>query len=703
MESLACESKKRHNSLNNSGMSPLILSSLDPTLKVTDGSDKMTTNLSQQITDELHSLALDDSESSEGKSILLIDDNENLIIKSESAFLKALNLEPGKKVKVVSIFGNTGEGKSYTLNQIFFKGEEIFKTSSSQRSCTLGAWFKYDPNLNVICIDTEGLLGITKKENQRTRLLLKILAVSDIIIYRTRAERLQKDLYTFLGGASVIYKEHFSVALKKALSRIEGEKISSGLGPGVIIFHETRNTNTLHDLDDKSNNSQSAEEILRQNFAEIGLNCDSFSCLKYIGEKTYINSGTSFERLRLEIQKQLESSEVRSPRDAKYVYLMIASLNQKFQSQITDTDHQQYLAQFFTCPDKCQACKAGCSLSTGHKEDGEPHKCDSPCKYEHQYQNSVYLCKACIRRGERVVVKPSYQTQNDSTWTSYLSYVWSGYVIDCPKCGEIYRSRQHWIGNKKPEDSAVQLEIVHIWPGNKTYFQERPLFGYSNSAQRMVDGVSMITEAVTSVGSPPTKMLSDWVNDRIAPSYWRRNNDIKACFKCNVSFLSGGHNRIVPSKHHCRCCGEGFCDNCSSKACPVPQRGWYEATRVCDSCYEELNGRGSSLMSGVDENEVSKEVTARYISETFVNSISAVKSVLDVPKNFIKESAMPSYWTPNDECIECTLCKQAFSNVLPLHHCRDCGKGICDNCSKFRKPVPLRGWNSPVRVCDACR
>lgn len=30
-------------------------------------------------------------------------------------------------VKVVSIFGNTGEGKSYTLNQIFFDGAEVFK------------------------------------------------------------------------------------------------------------------------------------------------------------------------------------------------------------------------------------------------------------------------------------------------------------------------------------------------------------------------------------------------------------------------------------------------------------------------------------------------------------------------------------------------------------------------------------------------
>lgn len=35
--------------------------------------------------------------------------------------------EKNLNIKVVSIFGNTGEGKSYTLNQVFFNGAEVFK------------------------------------------------------------------------------------------------------------------------------------------------------------------------------------------------------------------------------------------------------------------------------------------------------------------------------------------------------------------------------------------------------------------------------------------------------------------------------------------------------------------------------------------------------------------------------------------------
>lgn len=146
-----------------------------------------------------------------------------------------------------------------------------------------------------------------------------MLAVSDIIIYRTRAERLQRDMYTFLGGASRAYKEHFSAALKKVLAKTDCEKIAGGLGPGVIIFHETHYTDTLNE---SANVTQSVEDILQTTFADLNLSYDSFSFLKYVGVKT-TNSFTSFEKLKNVLFEKLESTEVRSPRDAKYVYLTL--------------------------------------------------------------------------------------------------------------------------------------------------------------------------------------------------------------------------------------------------------------------------------------------------------------------------------------------------------------------------------------------
>lgn len=94
-------------------------------------------------------------------------------------------------------------------------------------------------------LDTEGLLGISANSNRRTRLLLKILAVSDIVIYRTKAERLHDDLFHFLGDASKAYQEHFLQELK-SVSEKRGLRNVSSLGPSVIIFHETMHTRPLN-------------------------------------------------------------------------------------------------------------------------------------------------------------------------------------------------------------------------------------------------------------------------------------------------------------------------------------------------------------------------------------------------------------------------------------------------------------------------
>lgn len=162
-------------------------------------------------------------------------------------------------------------------------------------------------------------LGITKKENQRLRLLLKVLAVSDIIIYRTRAERLQKDMYTFLGSASEAYQEHFSAVLKKSLETNQCGSYNTGIGPGVIIFHETRYTVTLQE---SSSSNQTPEDILHHTFAELGLSYDTFSFIKYIGF-TSKHSNMSYQILKDELTQKLNSTENRSRRDAKYFYLAL--------------------------------------------------------------------------------------------------------------------------------------------------------------------------------------------------------------------------------------------------------------------------------------------------------------------------------------------------------------------------------------------
>lgn len=272
-------------------------------------------------TSKLQSLSLDqmDVPSLDQPSFLLLDDNEKMSVHSPEDFLRHLKIhDPSKKVKVVSIFGNTGDGKSHTLNNLFFKGEDVFRTSAEQKSCTIGVWAAYDPNLEVICLDTEGLLGISQRQSQRTRLLLKVLAVSDVVIYRTRAERLPTDMFTFLGSASQAYNEHFKVALQQVWKKFETEPIPASLGPGLFIFHETRYTRTWNSC---ASVEMSPEDLLRSKFGELNIECNAFSSLKYVGIQT--KEATDFRELKNWIQIELVNSKVRSKRNPKVIFLTL--------------------------------------------------------------------------------------------------------------------------------------------------------------------------------------------------------------------------------------------------------------------------------------------------------------------------------------------------------------------------------------------
>lgn len=97
----------------------------------------------------------------------------------------------------------------------------------------------------------------------------------------------------------------------------------------------------------------------------------------------------------------------------------------------------------------------------GHVSDGLKHKNSKPCRYQHKFENKVYICKTCHRNGREVIVRITSQKSNDPSWFGLAKYAWSGAVIECNFCGEIFRARQYWYGNKSPEDEAVRFVVFH--------------------------------------------------------------------------------------------------------------------------------------------------------------------------------------------------------------------------------------------------
>lgn len=146
-----------------------------------------------------------------------------------------------------------------------------------------------------------------------------------------------------------------------------------------------------------------------------------------------------------------------------------------------------------------------------------------------------------------------------------------------------------------------------------------------NTAQKVIDNVSYITEAVTNVSLQPTKAITAWVADQVAPTYWRPNNEIQHCHKCHALFGP------ADKKHHCRSCGEGFCGPCSSRKKCVPSRNWLTPVRVCDDCY----------FKDANSNDTADDTNARKVTEQVVSTLNAVSTVLTYSKcEFVEESGL---------------------------------------------------------------
>lgn len=79
-----------------------------------------------------------------------------------------------------------------------------------------------------------------------------------------------------------------------------------------------------------------------------------------------------------------------------------------------------------------------------------------------------------------------------------------------------------------------------------SWFQDNlaPLDG-GNAARRLLDNVSYVTEAVSSLSSPSSRALTNWITDQVAPDYWVPNSEITVSLEIKNASITKFLKRLV--------------------------------------------------------------------------------------------------------------------------------------------------------------
>eukprot|EP01135_Chromosphaera_perkinsii_P012404 Nk52_evm15s2657 gene=Nk52_evmTU15s2657 len=116
-----------------------------------------------------------------------------------------------------------------------------------------------------------------------------------------------------------------------------------------------------------------------------------------------------------------------------------------------------------------------------------------------------------------------------------------------------------------------------------------------------------------------------------------------------------------------------------------------------------------ALQAELDEQKDSKKVLEKEITilrEQLRDGISVqadfVKQSQDLQRELarLKESEQKIRWETDAEAAECRKCSSNFSVTRRRHHCRQCGRIFCSDCSSVISDLP--GASKAVRLCDDC-
>ena len=95
-----------------------------------------------------------------------------------------------------------------------------------------------------------------------------------------------------------------------------------------------------------------------------------------------------------------------------------------------------------------------------------------------------------------------------------MSFNWTGAI------NERFLIKKFWLFHK--ENILLHLLLKHTFCIQQVFAK---LDG-GHAARRFLDHISYVTDAVSSLGTPSSQAVTNWITDKIAPDYWVPNSEI---------------------------------------------------------------------------------------------------------------------------------------------------------------------------------
>lgn len=126
-----------------------------------------------------------------------------------------------------------------------------------------------------------------------------------------------------------------------------------------------------------------------------------------------------------------------------------------------------------------------------------------------------------------------------------------------------------------------------------------------------------------------------------------------------------------------------------------------------DNCSQEYKGHHDieGLLTFVEDHQDMSVSTAcvNKLLLIYADHSLAVNSISKNEDNVQSANITTPDWVPDDEVLFCMCCELTrFTQIQRKHHCRMCGRVVCNNCSKWKKKILNSFKNRPVRHCDDC-